>query len=373
MFFQIWRTLEDFGEFGQIDKLLESQEIDIGLENHPSNNTVEAKELYKRLGIEKSKYSMKEWMNIVGKMMDKFQNDDSIIREARRYSKKHLQLEKFKVNIDEINFNENLAKTVIGKSFMELLEEQLEIGKSKDGVITRFNRVTTAFNLLNFFGFDNERNKKVKFLSTQHDGEHCWYASTCDIIVSEDKGFKGKTKFLYNLYGQSSKVFSIKEFSTHLNLTVGKDILTYFEFQNLINYDLRNELIVSSNISIKRQQKDEIIKLNKRYFNHFNRLSKVILFSDNTKHLILYRDAYEINSYIFTKDFVSVTNYSFKAFGADDFFKKGFDEKDKKQFDENNWDGRIWTRTNAILRLLKNPLSGKINLQISLLGNEFNI
>ncbi|MFK7775111.1 MAG: hypothetical protein AB8F94_23420, partial [Saprospiraceae bacterium] len=143
LFSNVFSDLAEFGEFGQIIKLLESQEIDIGLENHSSNNTLEAKELYQKLGIEKSKYSMKEWMNIVGKMIDKFQSDDSIIKDVRRYSKEHLQLEKFKVNIDEINFNENLAKTVIGKSFMELLDEQLEIGKSKDGTITRFNRVTT--------------------------------------------------------------------------------------------------------------------------------------------------------------------------------------------------------------------------------------
>lgn len=376
IFSEVFSIDEETDESGLIKASIDyfmSQEVDLELDKHRINSTTEAKEILKSLGITKSRFKMSEWIEIVGQMMDKFGGDNSIIKNLRRLSKEYLEVEKFNVNIDDVNFNQNLAKTQLGKSFLELLEEQVDLLKPKDGQITRYSRISTAFNMLNFFGFDNEKNKKVKFLNTQHDGEHCIYGSICDVVVSDDKGFRQKTKFLYNLYKLDTLVYSVEEFIKVLPTIIDKDVCSVKELNELVNYDLENGLIISVNTSIIKEQKNDVIKLRNRYFNHFNRLSRVSLISDNSKYLVLYRNSSEIYSQIFTKDYKNMIDRLHRVFGADDFFRKGFDEKDQEQLDSGNWIGRTWTYNETTYRLLRNPDSGKINLQIGPLKNGFGL
>ena len=332
--FEDWATKifddpEDELGIGKILKnAFQNQEIDLKLFDHPSNNTDEAKEMLARIGINKSKYNMLEWIKVVGKMMDVFQNDDGVIKEARRLSKIHLNVDKFNLKIDEINFNENLADSVLGKSFLDLLEDQLKNYQSNGESISIFNRITTAFNMVNFLGFDNEKNKKVKFLNTQHDGQHCYYGSICDIVVSDDKGFIQKSKFIYNLYGIDTQVLDIDEFINYLKFSRIENHADYDSFSNSLNYDIDNGIVVGTNTSIEMQQVDEIVKPVSRYFDYMNRISRIRLYDSDEKYLILYRQTFRTQRYSFYKEVSQITNNCCEIFGSDDYGLKEFTDKD---------------------------------------------
>lgn len=351
---------KDFEE--KFRKFFDNQIIDLGLSKHPKAK--EAKEMYGRLGITKDQYTMSEWMKIVGRMMDTFSTDNKIIRDARRLSKQHLQVEKFNVNIDEVKFDENLSKTKIGKSFSDLLEEQLSHFQKDKSKVSIFDRFTTAFNLINFFGFDNERNKKVKFVNTQNDSQHSYYGTVCDIVVSEDEGFRQKSKFLYSFYDIDTEVLSLDEFENKIALILNSRIDSFENFLQLLKYDLDNNIIVGNNPSIKYSQTNFVIKTTHRYFHHFNRISRNVLYDDMSTYFILYYDSSRFNHYHFYKDYISVTNKVVKAFGSDDTFKSNFIDEDMRQVKSNAWLGRKWTFGDMIIRLLTNPDSKRINLQI---------
>lgn len=367
---------DESGIFKSVWESVENQEIDLQLTGYFegemfSAEQMLAREVYNKIGIEKSRYTVGEWFKVVGKIMDNFQNDDSVIREIRRLSKIHINVDKFKVNIDEIKFNENLAKTAIGKSFLELLEDQLEINSGKDKVISIFNRVTAAYSMLNIYGFDNEQNKKVKFMNMQHDSQHCFYATSSDILVSNDKGFRHKTKFIYNLYGQETEVYSIEEFASMLEVFISRKPSTVQEFNQMINYDLKNGISTSTNVSIQNEQAEESLKLSNKYFNFFNRISRITLFADNSKYIILYHDSAKIYHMYAIKDYSSVTNQLIELMGVDLFFKDKFDEEDFEKLNLNEWEGRLWNVEGITYQLLKSPYSGRLILQIGPLIDDF--
>src|SRR5690349_21517744 len=59
-----------------LKSILQMQEIDLGLDKYPQNQTPEIKDMLARVGITKSKYNMLEMMEVATKMMDAFQTDE---------------------------------------------------------------------------------------------------------------------------------------------------------------------------------------------------------------------------------------------------------------------------------------------------------
>ena len=70
-----------------------------------------------------------------------------------------------------------------------------------------------AYNVLNSFGLDREINKKAKFSNTFIDSLHAYYASFCDLLVTNDIGIKNKCSIIYKLFNIKTIVINSLEFS----------------------------------------------------------------------------------------------------------------------------------------------------------------
>lgn len=366
-FFKIL-TGDSESELGALDFIqgfMGSQEIDLNIDEQLKTADKETKELYDRIGLTKSKFSPKEWTEFLMKYFDMLQSDDSLIKAIRRITKKNLNVEKFDINIEALNFDSNLSNSVIGKSFLDFLEGHLEIISSETKKpISFYDRLTIGFNLINTFGFDSEKNKKVKFMNTQHDAQHCYYGANCDFIVSNDLGFRQKTKFLYSLMGISTLVYSLQEFKNLYKSVVGFGIDSILDFNNKLNYDLRNGLVVSSNIDIGNSQQNDIIKLSDRYFYHFNRIQLMKFLKDDEIQILLYRNAQQLSKKVFKKDFKSVTNNMVKVFGNDENGNSYFNDTEYEEIELHEWGGRIWKFDSLEYILMENLESNRINLYI---------
>lgn len=362
LFSSIFEEAGDDALIAMLRNIFESQSIDLKLEENLASHPDEVKQLYKRIGLEKSKYNLLEWMSVAGKLMDRFSNDDSIIKDVRRYSKEYLNVEKYNLNIDEIDFSQKISETVIEKSFLDFLEDNLAHLKDKDGKISLFNRLTTSFSLLNFYGFDNEKNKKVRFTSTTTDAEHYYYSMYCDIVVSNDEGFLQKARFLNNLFGIDIEVVSLEKFCDSLPLLVDQSFSSLETFFNVIKYEMENGLIVDTHPSIRLNQSNQKMKLAGKYFGIFNYMSIVEIYENYDQYIVLFNDGKRCYHPVFYKDFRSTTNKLFELMGLDDNLKGEFLEVEMKMVEDSSWEGRVWTVNGLTIRLIRNFESHRVNL-----------
>ena len=357
-------AFDSISEIGNLREILSSQFIDLGLSKHPENNTPEAEDLYQRFGITKDKYSMYEWIEVVGTMIDNLSADSNLVRDARRISKQVLKWEKFNVNIDDVEFDKNLSRTRIGKSFTEFLEQQVENLKDKDGSTTAYVKFTIAYNLLVFLGLDSERNRNVKFDNTKNDAEHFLYGTVCDYLVSSDAGLINKANFLYRYFGLDCIAITPEQLDRKISLLNMNQIRSLEDFLESLNFELRNSSISSGGPSIRYSQTSYVIKTPHKYLFYFNRISSVVMHDDEAKYILLYQDGNKIFHHIFRKEFRAVTNRTFEIFGVDDNGLMEFEEYEFEELKDGTWLGRTWTSAGVTYRLMINPESKRINLQI---------
>ena len=362
MLSSVFEDIEDDSLLIILRDLFENQVIDLKIDENLANQPDEVKQLYKRLGLEKSKYNLLEWMSVAGKLMDRFTNDNTIIKDIRRYSKEYLKIDKFNLNIDEVDFSQKLSKTAIRKSFLEFLEDNLAHLKDKDGKISLYNRLTTSFSLLNFYGFDNEKNKKVKFTSTTTDAEHYYYSMYCDVVVSDDAGFVQKAKFLNNVFGIDISVKSLDEFHSSLPMLTDQSFTDAASFFDVVRYEMEKGLVVNATPSIQFRQNNQKIRMTSKYFGIFNYMSIVEMHESGEQYIVLFNDVKRYYHPVFYKDFRSTTNKLFKLFGLDDDFKGQFSEDEMSEVEDSSWAGRHWTIGGLTVRLIKNFNSHRINL-----------
>ncbi|KAF0131822.1 MAG: hypothetical protein FD155_346 [Bacteroidetes bacterium] len=78
-------------------------------------------------------------------------------------------------------------------------------------------RISTLFNLLDFVGFWKDKKTERSNLARVYDSSHAFFASYCDIFISNDKRARNKTKVAYSLYNIRTEVLSYSEFLGYKN------------------------------------------------------------------------------------------------------------------------------------------------------------
>ena len=93
-----------------------------------------------------------------------------------------------------------------------------------NGLLIRFNnmidlsgttlreRISTLFNLLDFIGFWKDKKSEWSNLARMYDSSHTFFASYCDLFVSNDRRARNKAKVAYLLNKIDTKVLSFEEF-----------------------------------------------------------------------------------------------------------------------------------------------------------------
>lgn len=363
-------TIEEFENDSELKHLLapiinswKSIPIDLGVSKISMDQ--DPKNIVDRLGLSKDPKSLYEWMPIFGKMLDQLKTDHSIIKDIRSLSKNMLQVEKFNINIEDVDFNKNLAETQLGMSFNKLLDTTIDNMTEQEKKNYRYMKFTMAFTMLNFLGLDKEKNKKVKFSNTQHDAEHFFYSTLADWVVSNDLGLINKAKFLINLFRLDLEILNFDQFKAKVNLMLRTQTITAQELVDEISNEFSEGIILNSRLSIGKLQKITVIKPRITILKFFNRISHVEMTDGSSdSYIVLYKDGRKVYHFNWYKDFKSMTNKLVEILGIDDFGYGLFSKEDQQAIKSNEWYGRTWKLGNLDFTLSKNIESYRLNLVI---------
>lgn len=348
----------------QVFAPLKNQIIDLGedVENQLLSNREEYS-VYKDLGITKRFYSFEEWMATVGDMYEIFKNEPRVLKNIRNLSRKYLEVDRLNIHIDDINFDEKLAESVLGKRYKDLVSDHLKLQNEDQRSL--FNEVMTGFTLLNFLGLDRESNRKFKYTNTINDSQHCYFAGVSDIVISDDIGFVNKCKFIYSYYNMDIKVLTTKEFNKFLDdYFVIKPKDEDELIQNIL-YDYENSLITIPQIpDLKNNQIEHVRKIPHRYFHLANRISEVEKLSDDTVYFFLYRRINRFLKGFFYKELESIIRSLNEILGEDDDGKNEFLESEIDDLDNDLWSGRYWTGEKTDYAIQINTKTNRIIFQV---------
>ena len=149
-------------------------------------------------------------------------------RERIKVVKKYIES-----NWDNLSSSAKIEYTRYSKFFFDSLECESEDELSKiwkenvknyissgDSNITDINLMSIAYVMLDFHPlFKNEKiNNKNKFTNIVYDANIVYFASGCDIFITEDERCYKKSKFLFKAFNIKTKVYKISEFVNKFNL-----------------------------------------------------------------------------------------------------------------------------------------------------------
>jgi hypothetical protein len=317
--------------------------LKVDLKTNLEEQSEEAINLSKRLiPVLKDEYKLSEWISQFSNLMNNLYEDKSLYKNLRRNTIETLNLkEKYNININDFNFDENLRNTPLQKSFLELVEESMS-NNNYNNEQKEFNFLITGFSLLNILGIDNEANKKVKFANTLHDAQHAYYAAHCDYLVSDDEGLIVKAKVLYKLLEIETQALTVDEFSKSISVIAEQNELNLNRYFKLLEYDIKNALIIDKKTSIVYDREYTTLKPSVFHFGYFNQFD-FIIDKDEGKFLVFYKQIKNYSRFTAYTELESITNKIVEVFGQDDYFKGKYTLEDTKQINSGNWKGRIWT------------------------------
>lgn len=322
-------------------KELLSMPMNLGLASNISNHSENEKKAWQNLIPNiKDEYTFLEWIEQFSKIYEKLYNDPKTYKELRKNSIDNLQLaNKYHIDIEKINFNEDLKNTPIQLSFLEFVQKSME--HSENNEQKEFNFFITAYSSLNILGIDNESNKKAKFANTMNDAQHSYYSAHCDYLVSDDEGLLVKSKVLFKLLEIETKVLTVEEFSKQIPIIAGLNDISLEGYLRLLKYDLSKGLIIETKPSFRYNRTYVTIKPIQNHFSYFNQFDRIK--DENEGDIIVfYRKIKNYSKFVSYKEFEAVTNKVVKLFGTDIRFKDYYSDKDTKEIQNGNWDGRAW-------------------------------
>lgn len=330
----LFKTIEE------LKKVIDEAPNKYSIDFIPESPSSEMQEYINKLGIENKEYDKDEWVKLSNEISDKIQNDEGLFKMGRRLGIKELGLKNINISIKDINFDEMLRESKLGKSFTEAVNIALEPLRNLPLFDNFFAEYTFSYMMMNILGIDEEKNKKAKFRNTQTDSHHSFYGMFSDYFVSSDKGLITKTKVLYNLYGIRTRVLFLDEFIEEFSF-LDDNFIDFSSFIQTLRYNIKNSPIVQHKSSLQSEIKSQQQILPNKYFSYFNTLESHFLPESET--FIFYNQRNGINDFLMVKEFKSVVNKVHKLLGTDLSGIGEFDDSDLQELRQNEWSGRAWS------------------------------
>jgi hypothetical protein len=228
--------------------------------------------------------SIKEFINSFMQYAGKLFNDSKEVSELRKYIEAYMQSDSYSYKLWGMGFNEKL-KDKHGKSFLEMIDSMLA-EKQKDNLFLRFQ---SAYSLLEMYNITKEtvggKTKKFNYWSLHNDATHCYFASLCDCLVTDDKGLQAKAQIMYNLFGIPTMILSTSDFValTEELLRVEK---TTKEFLDRFVFNLNNSYFISAKTIIDTRETVTYYELAQPHFNVFPFLERVDYPSGSSRFIL---------------------------------------------------------------------------------------
>ena len=361
-------TFDDSPELNEAKskiKELLSMPMNLGLATNISQHSEEERQAWGNLIPNiKDEYTFEEWLHEFSKMYDNLFNNPNAYKDLRRFSLEKLSLtQKYNIDIEKIDFNEELKNTPLQQSFIEFVNKSLEHSKNTEQKEHEF--FVTAFNLLNILGLDKEKNKKAKFANTFHDGLHSFYSAHCDYLVSDDKGFLLKSKVLFKLLGIDTKVLHVEDFAAQIGSIAGFLDETPDSYLKLLEHDITHGLVINTKPSFRYNRTYTTIKPSQLHFAYFNLFDSI---QDEVEGniLVFYRKINNYSRFDSFKELEGVTNKIVKIFGIDNNLRENYTKKDTEEIQNGDWVGRFWNIGRLNFHLEINEGTGRFNFAIIL-------
>lgn len=174
-----------------------------------------------------------------------FHEDPKLWQKAVKNLRQSLQIKQnYDININTINFNEELKKTPLALTFIDFVKT-VDSAQNPDEKQKEHSFHIAAYNALNILGLDFEN--KINFASSLDDAEHSFFAAHCDYFIVNDKHLKLKAKVLYKLLGIETVVLSLEEFRKEFTLI--KFNAKKIDLKELlwnVQFELKNALILDT-------------------------------------------------------------------------------------------------------------------------------
>jgi hypothetical protein len=183
-----------------------------------------------------------------------------------------------KMTLDqELNFNEALKDTIIGKSYIDFLKDNIHT--RDNGEVPYYDLYLMAYNMLDVFGIKKDKvNAKNSLVNLHNDAMHSYFAQYCDYFVTEDVVTTIKCKSLYKLFGIQTEVVTADEFKAIIVELLGDFDEDLDFFIGKLFFDLKN----AQYVELKKIGDKTIYKMQQhcRYLDFFDGVVRV----DNPSH-----------------------------------------------------------------------------------------
>jgi hypothetical protein len=169
-----------------------TNEINLDLVELPNNYKSYLKNLF-------SSVTIKELINVQNDFQNKMYEDKTLYKYLRSSNKNNQSI----VLIDNYkNFNILEDKIFIKNdkkmTFIEYIDSCISISITSPEE-RYYHRFCMGYSIQNSMGLDSEKNNKANFKNTFHDGLHAFYASYCDLLITDDYGIIEKSQLMYKL------------------------------------------------------------------------------------------------------------------------------------------------------------------------------
>jgi hypothetical protein len=258
--------------------------------------------------------SLKDFLNSVMPYGGTLINDAKEVTDLRNYVESYYQSDTYNYQAWGMEFNEKL-RDKFGKSFLELIDGML-LEKQKDN---RFLRYQQAYGMLEVFNITKEtvagKAKKFNYWSLNNDAAHCYFASLCDYLVTDDKGLQVKAQIMYNLFDAPTRILSTKDF-VELKDNLLDAEKTLEAFIEKLSYNLSNSAAFSMMSVVETRETITFYELAKPHFGTFD-IMELIEYPSGTLRcvLTLLRDAPEIT--LVRKELQLISKNISRALGQD--------------------------------------------------------
>lgn len=345
--------------------ILKNQKLDFGFLQNQEIPKELSETIGKFLPVGLNPMSIMEWSEHFKSMLKTLEDDKTAYKGLRNAIDKNINNGKFTVDYDEIDFNDELKNSVLQKTFIEYVNNNLN--PNGDKIITDYDFYIQAYFTLDLLGISKEKN--ARFKNVMNDGYHSYYGAFCNFVVSDDQGFLKKTRALYKLLGIETKVYHIDEFISYFTLLKNSLETESSTFFKLLRNDIKNGLVLENKNSLKYNRQTTIIKPFHSYLNYFNRIESIN--EDNQSFILLRRKTKNYSYFSFYREYEGIVNNAFKLFGYDKYLKGEFIwETEIKEINNSNWDGRFWDFDNLTILIEINKGINEICLLISTTNNQ---
>lgn len=303
------------------------------------------KEAFQQTSINNSFYNL---LNDTYKLVSQYTTNPRTYRSLRNTSLEELKLThdytKSRNPIEDIS--KNLELSTIKKTFKELAEQNLK-GYLKEKDPSRFDIFVNHYILLDYLGYYRDSH----FKNLLQDAFHAYYGAHCDFFVTDDDNTYHKAKVIYEHFNIETVVCKSHEFNTQL---FGKVVLNkYFEkpFFEVISEVLSSSFVISNQHDDKFNPVD-IYKIEHYILGYFNRLQITYGITTNSTSIFIYKNSKNYSSFSFFAEIETVTNKIIKELGIDKNNRLDYvPEIENEEIMKNDWTGRIWQMTNALIQL----------------------